>query len=103
MQDYSAARMAMAFIRTKKVYEVSAEAIMVKIREFLGQFISSTDIDPDLNLFESGMVSSLFAMQLILFVEKEFGIEVANEDLDFNNFRSLNAITAFIMAKEVTP
>ena len=95
--------MAEAFIRTKKVYDVKAEAIMVKIQEFLGQFISDTGIDPDLNLFESGKVSSLFAMQLILFVEKEFGVEVANEDLDVNNFRSLNAITAFIMGKETTP
>ncbi len=82
---------------------MSAEAIMVKILEFLGQFISDTDIDPDLNLFESGMVNSLFAMQLLLFVEKEFGIEITNEDLDYNNFRSLNAITAFIMGKENTP
>ena len=95
--------MAKAFIRTKKVYDVSAEATMGKIQDFVGQFIGDADIDPDLNLFESGRVSSLFAMQLILFVEKEFGIEVANEDLDVNNFRSLNAISAFIMEKKATP
>jgi acyl carrier protein len=78
---------------------MSAEAIMSKVREFLGQFISNTDINPDDNLFTSGLVSSLFAMQLVLYVEKEFGIQVANEDLDFENFKSLNAIVGFIENK----
>jgi len=82
---------------------VSADTIMTKILEFLGQSIGDTDIDADLNLFESGLVNSLFAMQLLLFVEKEFGIEVTNEDLDYKNFQSLNAITAFVIRKEATP
>ena len=38
-------------------------------------------------------------MQLVLFVEKEFGIQVANEDLDIENFKSLNAIVGFIENK----
>ena len=78
---------------------MNAEDIMSKVREFLGQFISNTDINPDDNLFTSGLVSSLFAMQLVLYVEKEFGIQVTNEDLDFENFKSLNAIVGFIENK----
>jgi len=72
---------------------------MAKIVEFLGQFITDTDIDPDLNLFESGLVTSLFAMQLLLYVEQEFAIQVTNEDLDVKNFHSLNAVTDFVMRK----
>jgi hypothetical protein len=49
---------------------VEVKTVMEKIREFLGQFISETDIDPDLDLFESGLVNSLFAMQLLLFVDR---------------------------------
>jgi len=78
---------------------MSAEEIMGQVREFLGQFINIADIDDDHNLFASGMVNSMFAMQLVLFVEKEFGIQVANEDLDFENFKSLNAIVGFIENK----
>lgn len=78
---------------------MSTEGIMSQVREFLGQVISDTDIDPDHNLFTSGLVNSLFAMQLVLFVEKEFGIQVANEDLDFENFKSLNAIVGFVENK----
>jgi len=75
------------------------EGIMEQARKFLGQFLSDSDIDPDYDLFASGMVNSLFAMQLVLFVEKEFGIQVANEDLDYENFKSLNAIVGFIEKK----
>ena len=67
-----------------------------KIRAFLGKYISNPDVDGDLDLFASGMVSSLYAMQLVLFIEKEYGIQVANEDLDYENFNSVNAITGFI-------
>ena len=78
---------------------MSTDGIMGQVREYLGHFISNIDINPDQNLFASGMVNSLFAMQLVLFVEKEFGIQVANEDLDFENFKSLNAIVGFIENK----
>lgn len=47
------------------------------------------------------MVNSLFAMQLVLFVEKEFGFKVENEDLDYENFKSLDAIHGFIQRKLV--
>ena len=35
-------------------------------------------------------------MQLVLFVEKEFGIAIENEDLDIDNFRSIQAITELV-------
>ncbi len=75
-------------------------AIDSAVRNFLGQFVSDPDVDGDHDLFASGMVNSLFAMQLVLFVEKEYGIRVANEDLDYENFKSVNAIVGFIEAKK---
>ncbi|QEP44455.1 acyl carrier protein [Ectothiorhodospiraceae bacterium BW-2] len=74
-------------------------AVESNVRDFLGQFVSDPDVDGEHDLFASGMVNSLFAMQLVLFVEKEYGIVVANEDLDYENFKSVNAIVAFIEQK----
>ncbi len=91
--------MVRGFITTRVTFNMSTDDIMVQVREFLGQFIKKIDIDADQNLFTSGLVNSLFAMQLVLFIEKEFGIQIANEDLDFENFKSLNAITSFIQNK----
>jgi acyl carrier protein len=47
-----------------------------------------------------GFVNSLFAMQLVLFVEKEFDVRVENDDLDLENFRSANAIVRFVERKQ---
>jgi len=76
----------------------SAE-IKEKTRAFLGKFIQSNHLEDDKDLFASGLLNSLFAMQLVLFVEKEFGIKVENEDLDLKNFNSLNAIAGFVQRK----
>jgi acyl carrier protein len=80
--------------------DMGTETIIEQIREFLGQFVSDTSIDPDCDLFASGMVNSLFAMQLVVYVENEFSIQIAPEDLDYNNFKSLNAIVSFIENKK---
>jgi acyl carrier protein len=56
-------------------------------------------LDDDDNLFESGLVNSLFAVQLMTFIEKTFAIEVGMEDLDIENFKSLNAAAAFVVRK----
>jgi acyl carrier protein len=44
-------------------------------------------------------VNSLFAVQLVTFLEKTFAIEIGMDDLDIENFKSLNATTAFVMRK----
>ena len=62
---------------------------MEQVRQFLGQFVGDSNMGPDVDLVAAGLVNSLLAMQLVLFVEKEFGIQVANEDLDYENFKSL--------------
>ncbi|MBF0201578.1 MAG: acyl carrier protein [Desulfamplus sp.] len=78
---------------------MNPEEITLKIKNFAGQYVNTDNIEADTDLFASGMVNSLFAMQLVLFVEKEFGIKVENEDLDIDNFKSLDAIHLFIQRK----
>lgn len=70
------------------------------VRTFLGKYVSDPQVDGELDLFSSGLVNSLYAMQLVLFIEKEYGIQVANEDLDYENFKSVNAIVNFISTKQ---
>lgn len=78
---------------------MTIENVMSKAGEFVGQYLNDADVDPDVDLFATGMVNSLFAMQLVLFVEKDFGVAVANEDLDYENFKSINAISGFVARK----
>jgi len=72
------------------------------IKRFLLRSINLPDVDDDEDLFETGMVNSLFAVQLTTFIEKTFRIEILPDDLNIKNFRSLNAATEFVLSKSVT-
>jgi acyl carrier protein len=70
-----------------------------RIVEFLSPVLQGHSLAENEDIFASGVVSSLFAMELVLFVEKEFDIAFQREDLDFENFRSINAIAALVERK----
>lgn len=70
-----------------------------KIREFLSKFIRNNDLQDDTDIFATGFVNSLFAMQLVLFVESQFGIRVERQDLKLDNFRSINALANLVERK----
>ena len=73
----------------------------VKIREFLMQYIQDPNLKDEDDIFISGYVNSLFAMQLILFVEKTFRIKIKNEDLQIDNFRTINALARLVTEKRL--
>lgn len=50
----------------------------------------------DAELLDSGLVDSLGVIELLMLVEKEFGITVQLDDLELDNFRSISAIAAFV-------
>jgi methoxymalonate biosynthesis acyl carrier protein len=76
------------------------EGIKQTVRRFLLGSINIPELNDGDNLFELGIVNSLFAVQLMTFIEKTFGLEVETDDLDIENFKSLNAATAFVMKKK---
>ena len=69
------------------------------VRGFISSAIDISRLSDDVNLFEVGIVNSLFAVQLMTFIEKTFAIEVGMDDLDIENFKSLNATAAFVVTK----
>lgn len=77
--------------------------IKIRTREFLARFFQNLELDDDEDIFALGFVNSLFAMQLVLFIEKEFAISIENDDLDIDNFRSLNAIANLVERKTSAP
>ncbi|MGC5346838.1 acyl carrier protein [Streptomyces sp. DT24] len=48
----------------------------------------------DLDLFASGGLSSLFAMQLVVHLEKTYGISIRGADLRLDNFRTVRGMAA---------
>ena len=75
------------------------EPIKAKIRQFLSGFFRTNDLNDGDDIFERGFVNSLFAMRLVAWVEQEFGLHVEDDDLDIENFNSVEAIARLVERK----
>jgi methoxymalonate biosynthesis acyl carrier protein len=75
------------------------EESRAKLRKFLGRRNGGRIPRDDEQIFASGFVNSLFAMQLVLFVEREFQITVGPEDLRTENFQTIEAIAQLVDRK----
>ena len=49
-------------------------------------------LSDDDDLFKNGFADSLFALQLIMFLEREYKIRIPDKKINEDNFRSVNAI-----------
>lgn len=72
-----------------------------QIRAFLSRNIDNFDsrISDSDNMFQLRLVDSLFALQLVKFIESQFSIAIESEDLEMDNFRSVNAIADMVRRK----
>lgn len=62
-----------------------------QLQRFVNDALGS-EVAPDANIFESG-ATSLFAMELVMFIEESFGVELADDDLEAENFSSVAAMS----------
>jgi len=69
------------------------------IRTFLSKYINNDAYANADNLFTKGLVSSLFAMQLVAYLESNFNLAIDNSELDIENFKSVDAISDFVERK----
>ncbi len=69
------------------------------IREFLRKYFDESTIEDGDNIFETGLVNSLFAMQLVSFLEDNYDINFENDELDIENFKDINSIVALVEKK----
>jgi acyl carrier protein len=70
-----------------------------RIGNFISRALNQCDVGADEDIFASGLANSLFAMQLVDFVEREFGIEIESEDLEIDNFRTIGRVAALVDRK----
>lgn len=75
---------------------ITAEAVEEALLSFLAERVK-TAVEPDQDLFKSGLVSSMFAMQLVVHLEEQYDIAVIGPDLTLNNFRTVDAMTSLVL------
>ncbi|MBR7833508.1 acyl carrier protein [Actinospica durhamensis] len=67
-----------------------------KISAFIAhRFPKATITDAD-DIFSLGFINSLFAMELVMFLEKEFGITLPNNELVIDNFRTVTRMAELV-------
>lgn len=67
------------------------------IEELNLEDISPEDIEDDAPIFGEGLgLDSLDAVEIVVILEKHFGVEVKSLDEGREAFRSINALTAYI-------
>ncbi len=74
------------------------------IKEYLlKQIANGTDGEGRLtnttNLIEEGILNSFDMIDLIMFIEKRFGIDIFGGDINFDNFQTIEKICTLIHSK----
>jgi acyl carrier protein len=67
-----------------------------QILGFIRSRFPQVEIGETEDIFGIGFVNSLFAMELVMFVEKTFSVTVPNEELRIDNFRSATSMAELV-------
>jgi methoxymalonate biosynthesis acyl carrier protein len=79
---------------------VNTENVTAEVRGWLQENVTgSRDLPDDYPLIENGVLTSLQTVELVMFLEERFGIMVEDEELDEENFGSINAIAELVASK----
>ena len=73
-----------------------AENVKDQILGFLQSRFPTAEIPETEDIFQLGFVNSLFAMELVMFIEKQFGVTIPNEELRLDNFRTVKSMAELV-------
>jgi methoxymalonate biosynthesis acyl carrier protein len=83
-------------VRTHDTAPAGAGVIERELLAFLETRLrASAALDED--LFGTGLVSSMFVMELVVHLEQEYEIAIVGADLKMENFRTVSAMTKLIL------
>ncbi|QMU70748.1 acyl carrier protein [Streptacidiphilus sp. P02-A3a] len=71
------------------------EAVVSELLNFLEEQTRSP-WEPETDLYRDGGLSSLFAMQLVVHLEKSYDIAIRGADLRLDNFRTVRLMSALV-------
>lgn len=84
---------------TAEQIDLATDAETEKVQAELQGFLlaqTKTEVALDRDLFGSGLVSSMFAMQLVVHLEETYDIAIIGPELKLDNFRTVLAMTSLV-------
>jgi acyl carrier protein len=82
--------------------EVQVDAIAARVKNFLIEkfpLARKRNLQNGDSLIDSGIVDSLGILDLVSFLETEFGLHVSDEELLPENFQTIECIAAMVQTK----
>jgi methoxymalonate biosynthesis acyl carrier protein len=79
-----------------------ADEIRGTVLQFLKEKTLATPA-ADQDLFASGVVSSMFAMEMVVFLEQSYQVTIIGGDLKIDNFRTVDAMTELVLRLRDAP
>lgn len=73
-----------------------SDTAKTQILAFVRDRYPQADISEAQDIFSLGFVNSLFAMELVMFIEKTFAVTIPNDELRIDNFRTANAMAELV-------
>ena len=70
-----------------------------QLQEFVLRSLGKPDLTGRDDIFEVGEASSLYSMELVLFMEEKLGIPLGDDDLERDNFATIDAMAGLIARK----
>ena len=86
---------------TRSSGEVSMDVKTLIKDHILNEILQRRDLhlDDDTALIDEGYVASLQAIELVMFLEQQFQIEIVPEEVNVQDFHSLNTIAGLVESK----
>ena len=80
-----------------------SDDVRKRLREFVAKnfYLADPDsFDDKTSFLDRGIIDSTGVLELVTFVENEYGLAVADEDMVPANFDSIDALVAFVGRKK---
>jgi len=69
-------------------------------RRIADWFLKSLNLEipsPEMDLFDTGVLDSLAFVELVLHLEQEFGVKITLEQVEIDNFKSVERIATLLL------
>ena len=74
------------------------EILHAQLRAFFSEKLSIEVSSVDADLIQTGILDSLALVELLAYIEKEFGTEISLDDIGIEDFHSIAKIAEFVYA-----
>lgn len=76
--------------------------VRARIAAYIEDISGETRIDHSINLFETGLLTSLDVLDLVDFLEQSFKLEISGNDVDMSSFGTIDGLVSLITRLQST-